>query len=495
MRKFLLAVLLFLSLPGVAVAAPATPLVVPTLATLQGYTALTMSLNPNIYLTGTTAGSTTGAAHYSWEATYVGSPDGTLVIAPSDHPGTCASGCMVRATPAAVAGGSNTQVQYNNAGALGGISGATSNGTSLTVSSGNLKLSGSSSGTSTLNAPATGGGTATLFPGTDTVTGNDATQTLTNKSISGSANTMTNIGNSSLVNSSTTVNGTTCTLGASCTVTAGSITVGTTTISGGTSGRIEYNNAGVLGEKAVTGTGDVVLATSPTLVTPTLGVATATTVNGSTLAVPTQQRFTSGTAATYTTPANVRQIRVRMVGGGAGGQGVAVSGTYVNGSAGGTTTFKDVTALGGAVSTSSGSLLNATPGGAGGSGGSDGTGTTSIFRVGGGGAGGGANVTNVTNCVSGTGGSSFFGGAGFGVYSSGGAAAQTNSGSGGSGGAVNAASQVCGAGGGAGEYVEFTINNPAASYTYTVGTAGSGGSSTQNGGAGAAGQIIVGEFY
>jgi hypothetical protein len=56
---------------------------------------------------------------------------------------------------------------------------------------------------------------------------------------------------------------------------ATSITVGTTTISGGTSGNIEFNNAGVLGEKAVTGTGSVVLATSPTLITPNIGTPSA----------------------------------------------------------------------------------------------------------------------------------------------------------------------------------------------------------------------------
>lgn len=48
----------------------------------------------------------------------------------------------------------------------------------------------------------------------------------------------------------------------------GGITVGTTTITSGTNGRIAYNNSGVYGEKAVTGTGDVVLATSPTITTP-----------------------------------------------------------------------------------------------------------------------------------------------------------------------------------------------------------------------------------
>lgn len=83
----------------------------------------------------------------------------------------------------------------------------------------------------------------------------------------------TGLPNAGLVNASTTVNGQTCTLGSTCTITAtaGTITVGTTAIGGGTNGSIEFNNAGVLGEIATTGTGSVVRATSPTLVTPALG--------------------------------------------------------------------------------------------------------------------------------------------------------------------------------------------------------------------------------
>lgn len=54
-----------------------------------------------------------------------------------------------------------------------------------------------------------------------------------------------------------------------------SVTVGTTPIGGGTSGRILYNNAGVLGEYTVSGSGTAVaLTVSPTFVTPALGVAT-----------------------------------------------------------------------------------------------------------------------------------------------------------------------------------------------------------------------------
>lgn len=61
------------------------------------------------------------------------------------------------------------------------------------------------------------------------------------------------------------------------------ITIGTSTITGGTTGRVLYDNAGVVGEKVVSGTGDAVLATSPTLITPTLGVATGTSFNGLTI--------------------------------------------------------------------------------------------------------------------------------------------------------------------------------------------------------------------
>ncbi len=65
----------------------------------------------------------------------------------------------------------------------------------------------------------------------------------------------------------TTVNGTTCTLGSTCTVTAvaSGITVGTTTVGNATNGYILYDNSGVLGNLATTGSGSVVLATSPSI--------------------------------------------------------------------------------------------------------------------------------------------------------------------------------------------------------------------------------------
>lgn len=62
------------------------------------------------------------------------------------------------------------------------------------------------------------------------------------------------------------------------------ITIGTTTITSGTNTRILYNNAGVVGEYTLTGTGTVVaMQTSPVFTTPSLGVATATSINGLTI--------------------------------------------------------------------------------------------------------------------------------------------------------------------------------------------------------------------
>ena len=112
--------------------------------------------------------------------------------------------------------------------------------------------------------------------------------TIAGLTVTGSFTATGLVTNGDLVSPTTTVNGTACTLGSTCTITAvaGTITVGTTTVASGTTTRILYDNAGVLGEYTLTGTGTVtVMQTSPSLVTPALGVATATSlaVNAATL--------------------------------------------------------------------------------------------------------------------------------------------------------------------------------------------------------------------
>jgi hypothetical protein len=61
---------------------------------------------------------------------------------------------------------------------------------------------------------------------------------------------------------------------------AANVDVGVSVITGGTAGNVLYDNAGVLGEYTITGSGTVnVMQTSPTLITPIIGVASGTSLN------------------------------------------------------------------------------------------------------------------------------------------------------------------------------------------------------------------------
>lgn len=55
---------------------------------------------------------------------------------------------------------------------------------------------------------------------------------------------------------------------------ASGITIGTTTITSGTNTRILYNNAGIVGEYVISGSGNVAMTTSPVFTTPNIGSAT-----------------------------------------------------------------------------------------------------------------------------------------------------------------------------------------------------------------------------
>ncbi len=213
---------------------------------------------------------------------------------------------------------------------------------------------------------------------------------------------------------------------------------------------------------------------------------------------PTITKLTSGSAQTYTTPANVIYIKVRAVGGGGGGAGSGSAAGTAAGD-GGNTTFGT-------------SLLTANGGGHGlwastGGGGGGGTGTVSAPGIGtglqGGSGGGGSQgfASVAQNFSGGDGASTPFGGAGGGGdQGTAGNAAITNTGSGGGGAGLTATGSTTysGSGGGAGGYVDAIIVAPSATYTYTVGAAGSaGGAGTGGaaGGAGGSGYIEVTEYY
>ncbi len=214
---------------------------------------------------------------------------------------------------------------------------------------------------------------------------------------------------------------------------------------------------------------------------------------------PTTQTLTSGTSATYTTPAGCVRIKVRMVGGGGGGAGCGSSGA-VSGGAAGTTTFGAVTAVGGGGGAINGASGYGGDGGVGGSGGSPSVFVRLSGQYGGKGCG---NITSVgigvPPDVGGYGGSSPFGGAGSSsAFIPAARDAASFTGSGGAGAISGALGIGNGGGGGAGEYAEFWINSPAATYTYTIGgggTAGVSGVGGAAGGAGAGGLVLVEEFY
>lgn len=87
------------------------------------------------------------------------------------------------------------------------------------------------------------------------------------------------------------------------------LVIGTTTITSGTNTKVLFDNSGVLGEYTISGTGNVAMTTSPVFTTPTLGVASATTINkltitapatGSTLAIADGKTLTVSNTLTFT---------------------------------------------------------------------------------------------------------------------------------------------------------------------------------------------------
>lgn len=192
----------------------------------------------------------------------------------------------------------NSSVTYNGQTvALGGSGTITANTTStLTIGTG---LSGTSfNGSSPV--------TIAIDSTVATLTG---TQTLTNKTISGASNTLSNIANASLTNSAITINGSSVSLGASVTVTAtasNALTIGT-----GLTGTSYNGSAAVtigIDSTVATLTGTQTLTnktlTSPTINTPTIATPALTggTINNTVIggATPAAGTFTSVAMTTGT---------------------------------------------------------------------------------------------------------------------------------------------------------------------------------------------------
>jgi hypothetical protein len=251
-----------------------------------------------------------------------------------------------------------------------------------------------------------------------------------------------------------------------------------------TGGDLIYGGASGTGTRLANGTSGQFLKSNGGTSAPSWATVTAT------YTAPTIQSFSSG-SGTYTTPANVLYLRVRLVGGGGGGGGSqnAAGSAGTAGGNGGNSTFGSsfLTANGGNGGGVSGS---STQGGTGGSA----TGGDSNMA----GGAGGSSLALSTVQIGGEGASNYWGAGGGQITTTGTSVAGNAGAANGTGGSGSGGIFSSGAGGGSGGFVEKIVTSPSATYAYAIGAAGSAGSagtSGQAGGAGKIGYLIVEEYY
>ena len=193
-------------------------------------------------------------------------------------------------------------------------SSVTINGTSVALG-GSATITANAAATLTISTGLSGtsynGGTAVTIAIDSTVATLTGTQTLTNKTINGSNNTLSNIPNSALTNNTVTVNGTSIALGASGTVTAAAGTLTGTTLNStvvtssltsvGTITTGVWNGTAIgntyLANSSVTVNGTSIALGASGTVTAAAGTLTGTTLNST---VVTSSLTSVGTIATGT---------------------------------------------------------------------------------------------------------------------------------------------------------------------------------------------------
>ena len=201
-------------------------------------------------------------------------------------------GTMTSLTGVTISGATNTLTNIGN-GSLTNSS-VTINGTSVSLG-GSITVTATATNALTIGTGLSGtsynGSSAVTIAIDSTVATLTGSQVLTNKTISGATNTLTNIGNGSLTNSSVTIGSTSLSLGGTMTLLTG------VTISGATNTLTNIGNGSLTNSSVTIGSTNIAL-----------GVTTLTLAGLTSVAATTFTGALTGNASTATTLANTRTI-------------------------------------------------------------------------------------------------------------------------------------------------------------------------------------------